>query len=200
MSSWFINGIKEFSTSFTTTYDTTASTSHSTTTTYNTSKSTTTSYNTSKSTTTTFGTSRTTSRTTTSTVNQSGPGGVPTSMWWGANWSMINIRWSGTFYRNLGGNAGNYNTVNFGGYTYYKGSLSYNLNDGYPYWAVSRSGPSSTTTSYTTSYNTSRSTTTTYGTSHSTTTTFSTSKSTTTTYNTTASTSRTTTRTTNFYA
>ena len=131
-------------------------------------------------------------------MNQTGT--YPYSMWWGANWSQINVRWDSVFYRNLGGRATNYNSVNFGGYTYYRGSLISNLNDGYPYYVVTRTGSSSNTTSYTTYFNTSHSTTTTFGTSHSTTTTYSTSRSTTTTYNTTASTSKTTTRTTNFYA
>ena len=128
MSSWFINGIKEFSTSFTTTYDTTASTSKSTTTTYNTSKSTTTSYNTSRSTTTTYGTSRGTSHTTSSSVNQSGGN---QDFWISAPWSQVNIYWGGTPYRNNGGGHGT-TSLNFGGYTWYKGSFRFNLNDGYP--------------------------------------------------------------------
>lgn len=235
--SWFINGIKEFTTTFNTTFSTsstftttfstsnstttTYSTSKSTTTSYSTSKSTTTSYNTSHSTTTTYGTSRGTSRSTTGTVTQYGGGSYQYNYFWlSAPWSQIQIKWGGNIngynrFRNIGGGH-NWNSIGYGGYTYYKQGLRSNTNDGYPFWNVNRTGPSTVTTSYTTYYNTSRSTTTTYGTSHSTTTTYGTSHSTTTSYNTSHSTTTTyntsksttttfnttnsTTRTTNFYA
>jgi len=217
--SWFINGIKEWSTDFTTTFNTsqstttTFSTSKSTTTTFNTTRSTTTTFNTSQSTTTTFNTSKTTSRSTSGTYYPAA-NETPANFRWiryaGNAINQSHLMWAGVDV-GAGGNAAN--PINLGGYTYYRGNLmSDPANQGsccgginYNYYNIAyRQGTS--TTSFTTTYSTTRSTTTTFSTSRSTTTTFSTSQSTTTTFNTTRSTtttfstSRTTERTTDFYA
>jgi hypothetical protein len=215
--SWFLNGIKSFNTSFTTTfstsstftttYDTTASTSKSTTTTFSTSKSTTTTFNTSHSTTTSYNTSHTTSYSGTQyTPDQGVNYGYPQYQWIGPAFSPKTVYWGGVTVSNIVGYAPAFaSSFTAGGFTYYQGPAF--VIGAYQYWSVERRvGPISSTTTYgtshstTTTYSTSKSTTTTYNTSNSTTTTFnttaSTSKSTTTTFNT----SRSTTRSTNFYA
>ena len=226
--SWFINGIKEWSTDFTTTFNTsqstttTFSTSQSTTTTFSTSRSTTTTFSTSKSTTTTFSTSKTTSTTTTATtygpVNNAANSG--SSRWIVyqsynvAHMNYIQGHWwndANNQQNFVSNNSINVNSIVKDNYTYYKGSAWAGHAGsccGGVNWVYSNVlyRTSSSNTSFTTTYNTTRSTTTTFNTSQSTTTTFNTTRSTTTTFNTsrstttTFSTSRTTDRTTDFYA
>ena len=205
--------------STTTTFDTsnatttTFSTSNSTTTTFNTSKSTTTSFNTSRSTTTSFNTSRSTttsfntSRSTTTSFNTSRSTSRTTSGSYTPYYVSVSTPYYGLFYYTTpypvywnetstytfqtpwSGNSGA--TFSYGGYTYQvstsppTGALMY----GTMYKIRRYLGPYST--SYTTTFGTSRSTTTTFGTSRSTTTTFGTSRSTTTTFGTSKSTTTT---------
>ena len=180
-------------TTFNTSKSTTTSfnTSRSTTTSFNTSRSTTTSFNTSRSTTTSFNTSRSTSRTTSGSytpyyVSVAPPYYglynlmAPYSVFWNSASAIFTVSsWS------------NGSTFTNGGYTYQVstsppfGALMY----GTMYKIRRYLGPY--TTSYTTTFGTSRSTTTTFGTSRSTTTTFGTSRSTTTTFGTSKSTTTT---------
>jgi len=180
--------------STTTTFDTsnatttTFSTSNATTTSFNTSKSTTTSFNTSRSTTTSFNTSRTTSRTTQGSYGPYYAGGSPIY-----GWLSYNIWWNGTAiltYPSPGPFIPVPGSHTTGGYTY-----EWNTSVAVPiiyvaYYGVRRRN-NAQSTSFTTTFGTSRSTTTTFGTSRSTTTTFGTSKSTTTTFNTSQSTTTT---------
>ena len=223
--SWLINGIKEWSTDYTTTFNT----SQSTTTTFSTSNSTTTTFSTSRSTTTTFNTSKTTSTTTTVTTYGNTNNGsilVDTGRWivyQSYNVSHMNYV-QGHWYNQADGanvnsgrqdfsdyNSSNTNPITADGWTYYKGNVWNNEVGsccGGVNWVYNNIlyRTSSANTSFTTTYGTSATTTTTFNTSQSTTTTFNTSRSTTTTFNTsrstttTFSTSRTTDRTTNFYA
>ena len=209
--SWLINGIKSWSTDYTTTFNTskdtttTFNTSHDTTTTFNTSHATTTTFSTSHSTTTTFSTSHTTTFTTNANSgNQFAYGGdaYPNyTSWFTYNFGSQIVKWEGA---NLGSGYGpNPNGYTSGSYTYYRGPYVFGVNDG-AYYYINRTGP--TSVSRTTTYNTTRATTTTYNTSNTTTTTYNTSNTTTTTYSTsrttttTFSTSNTTQRNTNFYA
>ena len=222
--SWFINGVKEWSTDYTTTFNTTQSTtttfstSRSTTTTFSTSRSTTTTFSTSRSTTTTFNTSRSTSTTTQATQNsiQGNNAATGVSQWvkYTGNLSQVSLNWwNGNANTAFPFSNPNVTSFNSGGFTFYRGNqwsdTDYNGSCcggvTYNYFNVAyRTG--AITTSFTTTFSTSQSTTTTFNTSQSTTTTFNTSQSTTTTFNTsistttTFSTSRTTERTTNFYA
>lgn len=222
----------------TTTYDTTNSTtttyqtSHSTTTTYQTSHSTTTTYQTSRSTTTSFNTSRGTSRSTSS--NTYLYNGVYYSaapnlglMQYGTNSNLRYIMAIGNNYGLVATNFGQYFNVATQNGMYYPGNQGnwfvavHSLNAAFGWgkqWKLQAYRGTSGTTSYTTTFgtsrstttyfNTSKSTTTTYNTSHSTTTTYDTSHSTTTTFQTTKDTTTTyqtskdtaTTRTTNFYS
>jgi len=180
--------------STTTTFDTsnatttTFSTSNSTTTSFNTTRSTTTSFNTSRSTTTSFNTSRTTSRTTQGSYGPYYAGGSPLY-----GWLLYNVYWNGTSIYSVPNTGptipvpGSHTT---GGYTY-EWSTSVAVPIIYvSYYGVRRRN-NAQSTSFTTTFGTSRSTTTTFGTSGSTTTTFGTSKSTTTTFNTSQSTTTT---------
>ena len=176
-----------FSTSFDTSQSTTTTcaTSKSTTTTFGTSKSTTTTFGTSKSTTTTFGTSRTTSRNTLGayTAYQYS---YPSNYFWSVSIS-VSVRWAGTTIT-----AGFYapglldTTWDFGGYRYQRGAFQQSVSSKLfttSYYSLSRQLLSQST-SFTTSFNTSRATTTAYNTSRATTTAYNTSRSTTTTFNT----------------
>lgn len=181
-------------TSFATSFDTSQSTSASTTTSFNTSQSTTTTFSTSKNTTTTFGTSNTTSRSTTGayTAYQYN---VSTYYWRvgifsGIRWNNVQITTSAS---------ASATTYTSGGYDYQRGSFVANITQGsgksaftYAYYQIRRRA-SSVTTSFTTSFNTSRSTVEYFNTSRSTTTTFGTSNTTTTTFDTALGTSDTTT-------
>lgn len=174
-----------FSTSNATT--TSFNTTRSTTTSFNTSRSTTTSFNTSRSTTTSFNTSRTTSRNTT---------GAFTPYYLSPNAPLygvilFNLWWNGVLVYTT-------NPISFpvpgsvttGGY-YYEWNNSASVALMYTTMYQVRRRASSVSTSFTTTFGTSRSTTTTFGTSKSTTTTFGTSKSTTTTFGTSNSTTTT---------
>ena len=202
--SWFINGIKEWSTGITTTFNT----SQSTTTTFSTSRSTTTTFSTSRSTTTTNSTSRGTTRTTQVTQNtgQSNAANTGVSQWvkYGGQLNQVSLNWwNGNANTGYQHNSSNVTSFSSGGYTFHRGNQwtngDYNGSccggTNYNYFNVAYR-TSGVTTSYTTTFNTSKSTTTTFNTSKSTTTTFNTSRSTTTNF----STSRATDRTTNFYA
>jgi hypothetical protein len=205
--SWFINGIKEWSTGITTTFNT----SKSTTTTFSTSKSTTTTFNTSRSTTTTFSTSRSTTRSTSvsTTPAQNNAANSGYSVWikYAGNGGLYKVQanWNepgeGTTQQNTdpnvtsftGADGKTYHRGNIWSDPAYHGSCCGGINFNY-YNIAYRT--SSNNTSFSTTFNTSKSTTTTFSTSRSTTTTFNTSRSTTTTF----STSRATERTTDFYA
>lgn len=180
--------------STTTTFDTsnatttTFSTSNATTTTFGTNRATTTSFNTSRSTTTSFNTSRTTSRNTQGSYGPYYAGGSPIY-----GWLSYNVWWNGTAILTYPAPGpfipvpGSHTT---GGYTY-----EWNTSVAVPiiyvaYYGVRRRN-NAQSTSFTTTFGTSRSTTTTFGTSKTTATVFSTSNSTTTTFNTSQSTTTT---------
>ena len=182
-------------TSFATGFDTSQSTSASTTTSFNTSQSTTTTFGTSRSTTTTFGTSRTTSRTTLGAyTSYQYSFSVPQYFW--AVSLGASLRWNGTLLTSgLGGPSNTDTTWDYNGYRYNRGSLQQSIASKLftTYYYSIRRRNLSQSTSFTTSFNTTRSTTTSYNTSRSTTTTFGTSGSTTTTFDTAVGTSDTTT-------
>ncbi len=186
--------VTSFSTSFDTSQSTTTtfSTSRNTTTTFGTSKSTTTTFGTSRSTTTTFGTSRGTSRSTT---------GAYTAYQYNVNsyyWSTFvfgSIRWNNSdiTLHNLG-IATTTTTFSIGGYDYQRGTYVQSITTGSgkstattAYYRVRRR-LATYTTSFTTSFNTSRATTTSFNTSRSTTTAYNTSRQTATSFNTSAAT------------
>ena len=217
--SWFINGVKEWATDYTTTFNTTQSTtttfstSRSTTTTFSTSQSTTTTFSTSRSTTTTFSTSKSTTTTFSGTQYPTANETPENFRWIRYDGNAINaahILWDGV---DVGSGANAANPINLSGFTYYRGNSMTNPNNhgtccggiNYDYYNINRR-TGTITSSFTTTFNTSATTTTTFNTTQSTTTTFNTTQSTTTTFNTTRSTtttfstSRTTERTTNFYA
>ena len=181
-------------TTFNTSNSTTTSfnTTRSTTTSFNTSRSTTTSFNTSRSTTTSFNTSRSTSRTTNGSytpyyVSAVAPYYGLTAVYpYPTFWNSTSAIFMWTSWNGSSGA-----TISNAGYTYQVstsppiGGLMYTT-----LYKVRRYlGPYST--SYTTTFGTSKSTTTTFGTSRSTTTTFGTSNSTTTTFGTSNSTTTT---------
>ncbi len=179
--------------STTTTFDTsnatttTFSTSNATTTSFNTTRSTTTSFNTSRSTTTSFNTSRTTSRNTTGAYTPYYVSNV--APFYGVVYG--NIWWNGTLvYQQTNAALPAPGSLSTGGYTYNWDTTGASTIMYIPLYRVRRR-LNSVSTSFTTTFGTSRSTTTTFGTSKSTTTTFGTSGSTTTTFNTTNSTTTT---------
>ena len=181
--------------STTTTFDTsnatttTFSTSNATTTTFGTNRATTTSFNTSRSTTTSFNTSRTTSRNTQGSYGPYYAGGSPIY-----GWLLYNVWWNGTSIYSVPTSGpqvpipGSHTT---GGYTYEWSTSAPAVPIIYvSYYGVRRRN-NAQSTSFTTTFGTSRSTTTTFGTSKTTATVFSTSNSTTTTFNTSQSTTTT---------
>lgn len=193
-------------TSFTTSFDTsqstttTFSTSANTTTTFSTSKNTTTSFNTSRSTTTTYNTNRSTSRTTTgaySGYSYSAIGNSNVTVWHYNGMNSIQLYWNGN---NEGAAVGGYThsvvdnttplTITKSTYTFNRGTLQSSVTGKYAtdYYYSLRRRLNSVTTTFTTTFSTSKSTTTTFSTGVSTTTTFNTSASTATTFNTSAST------------
>lgn len=180
-------------TSFATGFDTSQSTSASTTTSFNTSKSTTTTFGTSRSTTTTFGTSRTTSRTTLGAYTSYQYNG--STYYWAVSIS-VTIEWNNTVLTSIANSPLIADTTwDYNGYRYQRGSLQQSVASKLftTYYYSLRRRNLSQSTSFTTSFNTTRSTTTSYNTSRSTTTTFGTSRSTTTTFDTAVGTSDTTT-------
>ena len=181
-------------TSFATGFDTSQSTSASTTTSFNTSQATTTTFSTSKNTTTTFSTSQTTTGTTLGayTAYQYS---YPSNYFWAVSIS-VSIRWNGTLLTSGFVAPGTSDTTwDYNGYRYNRGTLQQSVASKLftTYYYSIRRRNLSQSTSFTTSFNTTRTTVEYFNTSRSTTTTFGTSGSTTTTFDTAVGTSDTTT-------